>query len=59
MSNKTIYQVVTGVNFEGLRVTKYWKTFTNAEAANKYADVLNATESMSYDYVGIVETELE
>lgn len=59
MSNKTIYQVVTGVNFEGLRVTEHWKTFTNAEAANKYADVLNATESMSYDYVGIVETELE
>jgi hypothetical protein len=54
MSNKTIYQVVTGVDFEGLRVTEYWKTFTNAEAANKYADVLNATESMSYDYVGIV-----
>jgi hypothetical protein len=60
MSKKqTIYQVVTGVYYEGLGVTKQWKAFTTAEAANKYADVLNDIESMEYDYVGIVTTELE
>jgi hypothetical protein len=60
MSNKqTIYQVVTGVTYEGLYVNKQWKAFTTAEAANKYADALNDIESMEYDYVGIVTTELE
>jgi hypothetical protein len=60
MSNKqTIYQVVTGVTYEGLCVNKQWKAFKTAEAANEYAGVLNDTESMEYDYVGIVETELE
>jgi hypothetical protein len=60
MSNKqTIYQVVTGVTFEGLYVNKQWKAFKTAEAAKEYAGVLNDTESMEYDYVGIVETELE
>lgn len=60
MSKKqTIYQVVTGVYYEGLAVTKQWKAFTTAEAAKEYADVLNDIESMEYDYVGIVTTELE
>jgi|LakMenEpi03Aug12_release.lakeMendotaPanAssembly.Ray.scaffolds.fasta_scaffold162767_3 hypothetical protein len=60
MSNKqTIYQVVTGVSYEGLGVNKHWKAFKTAEAAKEYAWVLNDTESMEYDYVGIVETELE
>lgn len=57
--SKTIYQVVTGVTYEGLSVNQYWKAFTTAEAANEYAEVLNSTQSMYYDYVGIVETELE
>jgi len=57
--SKTIYQVVTGVTYEGLNVNQYWKAFTTSEAANKYAEVLNSTQSMYYDYVGIVETELE
>ena len=66
MSKKqTIYQVVTGVYYEGLGVTKQWKAFTTAEAANKYADTLisnegvGATIDMYYEYVRIVETELE
>jgi hypothetical protein len=65
MSNKTIYQVVTGIQYEGLCVTKQWKAFNSAEAANEYADTLIATEGigatidMYYDYVRIVETELE
>jgi hypothetical protein len=60
MSNKqTIYQVVTGVTFEGLYVNKQWKAFTTREAANEYASILDSTDSMEYDYVGIVETELE
>ena len=65
MSNKTIYQVVTGIAYEGLCVSKQWKAFTTAEAANKYADTLignegvGATIDMYYDYVRIVETELE
>ena len=66
MSKKqTIYQVVTGIAYEGLCVSKQWKAFTTAEAANKYADTLignegaGATIDMYYDYVGIVETELE
>jgi hypothetical protein len=58
MSN-TIYQVVTGVTYEGLNPNQYWKAFTTAEAAEQYAEFLNSTESMYYDYVGIVETELE
>jgi hypothetical protein len=59
MSNKTIYQVVTGVTYEGLYVNKQWKAFTTREAANEYANILDSTESMEYDYVGIVEMELE
>ena len=66
MSNKqTIYQVVTGIAYEGLCVSKQWKAFTTAEAANEYADTLIAMEGvgnwvgMYYDYVRIVETELE
>jgi hypothetical protein len=65
MSNKTIYQVVTGIQYEGLCVTKQWKAFNSAEAANEYADTLIAMEGvgnwvgMYYDYVRIVETELE
>jgi hypothetical protein len=60
MSNKqTIYQVVTGVTFEGLRVNKHWKAFRTAEAANEYASILDSTESMEYDYVGIVTTDIE
>jgi hypothetical protein len=59
MSKKTIYQVVTGVTYEGLYVNKQWKSFTTREAANEYASILDSTESMEYDYVGIVETELE
>ena len=65
MSNKTIYQVVTGIAYEGLCVSKQWKAFKTAEAANEYADTLisnegvGATIDMYYDYVRIVETELE
>ena len=60
MSKKqTIYQVVTGVNYEGLSVGKEWKAFKTAEAAREYAGVLNDTESMEYDYVGIIETDIE
>ena len=66
MSKKqTIYQVVTGIAYEGLCVSKQWKAFTTAEAANKYVDTLisnegvGATIDMYYDYVRIVETELE
>ena len=59
MSKKTIYQVVTGVTYEGLCVNKQWKSFTTREAANEYASILDSTDSMEYDYVGIVETALE
>ena len=65
MSNKTIYQVVTGIQYEGLCVNKQWKAFKTAEAANEYADTLIDMEGvgnwvgMYYDYVRIVETELE
>jgi hypothetical protein len=65
MSNKTIYQVVTGIQYEGLCVTPHWKAFTTAEAANEYADTLTPMEGVGnwadeyYDYVRIVETELE
>ena len=65
MSNKTIYQVVTGIRYEGYSVTPYWKAFNSAEAANEYADTLIAMEGVGnyidlyYDYVRIVETELE
>ena len=65
MSNKTIYQVVTGIQYEGLCVSKQWKAFKTAEAANEYADTLISMEGvgnwvgMYYDYVRIVETELE
>ena len=65
MSNKTIYQVVTGIRYEGYNVTPHWKAFKTAEAANEYADTLIAMEGVGnyidlyYDYVRIVETELE
>ena len=65
MSNKTIYQVVTGIAYEGLCVSKQWKAFKTMEAAKEYADTLisnegvGATIDMYYDYVRIVETELE
>ena len=65
MSNKTIYQVVTGIRYEGLSVTPHWKAFNSAEAANEYADTLIDMEGvgnwvgMYYDYVRIVKTELE
>ena len=65
MSNKTIYQVVTGIAYEGLCVSKQWKAFKTMEAARQYADTLignegvGATIDMYYDYVRIVETELE
>ena len=66
MSNKqTIYQVVTGISYEGLCVTPHWKAFNSAEAANEYADTLIDKEGLGtwadeyYDYVRIVKTELE
>jgi hypothetical protein len=59
MTNKTIYQVVTGLRHEGICVTKQWKAFKTSEAAEEYAGVLADTESMEYDYVGIVETDIE
>ena len=65
MSNKTIYQVVTGIRYEGLCVTKQWKAFKTAAAANEYADTLIPMEGVGnyidlyYDYVCIVKTELE
>jgi hypothetical protein len=55
----TIYQVATGVRYEGLRANKHWKAFKTSEAAEEYAGVLADTESMEYDYVGIVETDIE
>jgi hypothetical protein len=60
MSNKqTIYPVVTGVYYEGLCTGKEWKAFRTLEAAKEYAGVLDDTESMEYDYVRILETDIE
>jgi hypothetical protein len=61
----TIYQVVTGIAYEGLCVSKEWKAFRTLEAAKEYADILSinegvgATIDMYYDYVRIIQTELE
>ena len=65
MSNKTIYQVVTVIRYEGLSVTPHWKAFNSPEAADEYADALIDKEGLGtwadeyYDYVRIVKTELE
>jgi hypothetical protein len=54
-----IYQVVTGINWEGLSANGYWKAFTTKEAADKYAESLMDEKTILFDYIGIVEMELE
>ena len=54
-----IYQVVTGIDYEGLYPNQYWKAFTTKEAADKYAESLVDEKTILFDYIGIVETELE
>jgi hypothetical protein len=54
-----IYQVVTGIDYEGLCINQYWKAFTTKEAADEYAESLMDEKTILFDYIGIVEMELE